>query len=137
MNTGTYRILADVVLITHVSFVAFVVLGLVAILCGGIAGWRWVRDPWFRSAHLAGIGLVVLQVWLGMICPLTTWEMDLREKAGDVMYEGTFIAHWLQKILYVEAPPWVFVVSYTVFGLAVAGSWVAVRPLPFRRARLN
>jgi len=132
MHAGAYRSLADLVLITHVAFVAFVVIGLLAIVVGGFAGWRWIRNPWFRVAHLAGIGLVVAQAWLGVVCPLTTLEMALREKAGDATYSGTFVAHWLQKLLYYEAPPWVFVLGYTVFGLAVFGSWFKFRPRSFR-----
>lgn len=132
MNTSSYRTLADFVLITHVSFVAFVVVGLLAILAGGARGWKWVRNPWFRAGHLAGIGLVVVQAWFGVICPLTTLEMHLREQAGDATYGGTFIGHWLQKLLYYEAPDWVFVVCYSVFGLAVVVSWVKFRPRSFR-----
>src|ERR1051325_2704556 len=132
MDASLYRTLADVVLITHVCFVAFVVLGQLAIIVGGISGWRWIRNPWFRTAHLAGIGLVVVQAWLGVICPLTTLEMRLREKAGDSTYSGTFISHWLQRILFYQAPAWVFVVAYTLFGLAVVASWVKFRPRSFR-----
>lgn len=135
MHAGTYRTLADLVLMTHVSFVAFVIIGLFAILWGGAAGWRWIRNPWFRAVHLAAIAVVVVQAWLAVICPLTTLEMHLREKAGDATYDGAFIAHWLQKLLYYEAPPWVFVVCYTLFGLAVLGSWLKFRPRPFRRAK--
>jgi Protein of Unknown function (DUF2784) len=134
MDAVAYRTLADLVLITHVSFVAFVIIGLIVICVGGFAEWRWIRNPWFRSAHLAGIGLVVVQVWLGVICPLTTLEMHLREKAGDLTYSGTFIAHWLQKLLYYEAPPWVFILCYTIFGLAVVGSWLKFRPRSFTRS---
>ena len=123
-----YRLLADLLLLVHVSFVVFVVAGLVLILTGGWLGWRWVRNRWFRIAHLAAIGVVVLQAWLGRICPLTTWEMALREKAGDATYEGAFIAHWLQALLYYDAPLWVFAVAYTAFGALVVASWFWVRP---------
>jgi len=129
---GLYRTLADLVLATHVGFVAFVVTGLVLILVGGCCGWRWIRNPWFRALHLAAIGLVVVQAWLGVICPLTTLEMALRQRAGDATYGGSFIGHWLQRLLYFDAPPWVFVVSYTLFGLAVVGSWLKFRPRRFR-----
>ncbi len=108
MDTNTYSLLADGVLTAHVAFVLFVVLGLILILCGGFRGWKWVRNPWFRAAHLAGIGLVVLQSWLGIICPLTTLEMHLRELAGDETYGGTFVAHWLHRILFFQAPKWAF-----------------------------
>ena len=132
-QAGTYQILADLVLLTHIAFVAFMVVGLLLIVIGGCCGWRWIRNPWFRILHLAGIGLVVIQTWLGTICPLTTWEMHLREKAGDATYAGDFIAHWLQRLLYYEASPWVFTAAYTLFGLAVFGSWWRCRPRPFRK----
>jgi len=132
MHARLYLLLADLVLISHVTFVALVVLGLLLILYGGLAGWRWIRNPWFRAGHLASISVVVVQAWLGVICPLTTLEMYLREKGGAATYGGTFIAHWLQTLLYYEAPPWVFAICYTVFGLAVLGSWVKFRPYRFR-----
>lgn len=135
MSPGTYRTIADLVLVTHVAFVTFVVFGLIVILCGGFCGWKWIRNPWFRTAHLASIGLVVVQVWLGVVCPLTTLEMHLREKAGDATYSGTFIAHWLHKLIFYQAPPWVFVVGYTLFGTAVILSWIRFRPLSFRSNR--
>jgi hypothetical protein len=131
MPACAYRTFADIVLLTHVAFVSFVVLGLILILCGGVLGWRWIRNPWFRTMHLSGIGLVVFQVWLGIICPLTTLEMHLREKAGDSTYDGTFVAHWLHKLLFYQAPPWVFAVCYTLFGLAVVVSWIKFRPRAF------
>jgi hypothetical protein len=130
-----FRALADVALVAHVAFVAFVVGGLLLILLGGFRGWKWIRNPWFRSLHLAGIGLVVVQAWLGLVCPLTTLEMALRERAGDPTYGGGFVAHWLQRLLYYEAPPWVFAVGYTVFGLAVLGSWFKFRPRRFGESR--
>jgi polyferredoxin len=130
-----WRLLADVALAPHVAFVAFVVLGLLLVVVGGFAGWRWIRNPWFRAGHFAAIGLVVGQAWCGVICPLTTLEMSLRERAGEVTYGGSFIAHWLQRLLYYNAPPWVFVVAYTVFGLLVVGTWWRFRPRPFRAAK--
>ena len=136
-RSAILRVVADVVLITHVAFVAFVVIGLLLIVCGGFRRWNWIRNPWFRTAHLAATGVVVAQAWFGVICPLTTLEMSLRERAGDVTYGGTCIAHWLQKLLYYEAPPWVFVVSYTLFGLVVVGSWIGFRPRPFRDGRVR
>jgi hypothetical protein len=125
-----YLLAADALLFVHVFFVAFVVLGLLLVLAGGLFSWEWVRNRRFRFAHLIAIGVVVLQSWFGMICPLTTWEMALREKAGDTVYSGTFVSHWLDTILYYNAPPWVFVVCYTIFGLLVIASWFWVRPNP-------
>ena len=132
MHANLYRALADLVLVTHVAFVAFVVFGLILILCGGFCGWGWVRNPWFRAAHLAAIGLVVLQSWFGIVCPLTILERVLRESAGETTYSETFIAHWLHQVLFFQAPMWVFTVCYTLFGLAVVVSWIKFRPRAFR-----
>jgi len=128
-----YLAAAEALLFTHVLFVVFVVIGLLLILVGGLFSWSWVRNPWFRMAHLIGIVVVVLQSWLGAICPLTIWEMKLRSKAGDVVYAGSFISHWLEELLYFQAPDWVFIVCYTTFGLLVLLSWFWVRPFPFVR----
>ncbi len=117
-------------LLLHTLFVVFVVAGLALVLAGGALSWRWVRNRLFRVLHLFAIGIVVAQAWAGVICPLTTLEMSLRNRAGDAVYEGSFISHWLESILYYQAPAWVFVVAYTLFGLAVILSWFLVRPNP-------
>ena len=123
---------ADAILFVHVLFVAFVILGILLIFAGKMLVWSWVRNPWFRLAHLAAIGVVVVQSWLGVICPLTTLEMALRSRAGAATYPGAFIAHWLETLLYYQAPAWVFALCYTLFGVAVLASWFLVRPRPFQ-----
>jgi len=130
-----YLIAADLLLFAHTLFVAFVLFGLLFIFAGRLFSWAWVRNRLFRLAHLIAIGVVVFQSWLGIICPLTTWEMALREKAGDSIYAGTFISHWLEAILYYRAPPWVFVLCYSIFGLLVLASWFWVRPDPFTKQK--
>jgi hypothetical protein len=125
---------ADLVLVTHFAYVAFVVVGLFLILLGGFCGWKWIRNPWWRTLHLAAIGLVVAEAWLGITCPLTTLEMNLRQNAGEATYGDAFIAHWLQTLLYYDAPAWVFTLGYTLFGLAVVVSWWKFRPRPFRKS---
>lgn len=123
-----YPVLADFVLLVHFLFVLFVVLGLVLILIGGARGWPWVRNRAFRVAHLLAIGVVVLQSWLGVICPLTSIEMWARVRAGESAYSGNFIAHWMGRLLYYSAPEWVFVVAYAAFGALVVAGWYLVRP---------
>lgn len=129
---GAYLLFADALLLAHTLFVAFIVIGLLFIAAGALCGWRWVRNPWFRLTHLVCIGIVVVQSWLGIVCPLTTWEMALRDKAGVPGYDGSFIAYWLSRILYYAFPDWVFVAAYTAFGLLVAASWFWIRPRPLR-----
>jgi hypothetical protein len=125
-----YAALADVILIVHALFVAFVVFGLVAIVMGHWLGWAWVRNLRFRIAHLVAIGIVVAQAWAGVLCPLTIWESALRRAAGQSGYAGSFIQHWLHRILFYQAEDWVFTVVYTLFGAAVVASWFVARPSP-------
>jgi hypothetical protein len=118
-----YRDLADAVLALHVAVVIFVGGGLLLILVGNWRRWSWVNAWWFRLVHLAAIGVVVAEAWLGIVCPLTTLEMWLRARAAGTTYGGSFIEHWLQRVLYYDAPPWVFVLAYSLFGLSVLATW--------------
>ena len=134
MDSSTSLVLAaDLILLIHVMFVAFVVFGLVLVFVGRVLVWSWVRNPWFRILHLLAIGVVVIQSWFGVICPLTTYEMALRNRAGDAQYTGSFMAHWLETILYYQAPQWVFMVCYTLFGALVVISWFWIRPDAFKK----
>ena len=123
-----YQLAADATLVIHFLFVCFVVLGLLLIFIGKWRHWSWVTNFRFRVAHLLAIAIVVLQSWLGMICPLTIWEMDLRARAGEQVYAGSFVAHWIESLLYYRAPDWVFMLLYTAFGALVVASWYWVRP---------
>ena len=125
-------LLANAVLLVHVGIAVFVVAGLVFVVAGNLVHWGWVNNAWFRIAHLTAIGVVVAESWLGFVCPLTTLEMWLRSRAGQRSYEGGFIEHWLQQLLFYSAPPWVFIAAYTGFALLVIGSWWRYPPR-FRR----
>jgi hypothetical protein len=87
---GYTGVLADIILILHVIFAAFIILGLIIIIVGGIHKWNWVRNPWFRLIHLLAIGIVIVQSWCGVICPLTTWEMSLAQ--ANYLQPGLILA---------------------------------------------
>jgi hypothetical protein len=127
-----YQLLADTVLCLHVTLVAFVIGGLIAVIVGNLRAWRWVNAFWLRLVHLAAMVVVATEAWLGIACPLTSLEMGLRGKAGSAPYAGSFIQYWLQRLLYYDAPGWVFTVAYSVFALAVAATWYYFPPR-FRR----
>ena len=126
-SAGLYSLLADTILVVHFLFVVFVVFGFMLILLGLLAGWSWVHNRKFRITHLAAIGVVVLQAWFGQLCPLTVWENELRRLAGQSGYGETFVEHWLHKVLFFEAEPWVFTMIYTGFGVLVVLVWVLGR----------
>jgi hypothetical protein len=128
-----YGLLADAVLALHVAIVLFVVGGLALVVVGNLRAWRWVNAGWFRLAHLAAIAFVVAESWLGIVCPLTTLEMRLRERAGAATYESGFVEHWLQRLLFYDADEWIFTLLYTLFALAVAAAWWRFPPRWRRR----
>lgn len=127
-----FRVLADLIVVVHALFVAFVVLGLGVILIGVALHWGWVRNFWFRLAHLAAIGFVVLEAAVGMVCPLTAWESRLRLAAGQEPYPGDFIGYWAHRLIFYEAEPWVFTAVHSVFGLAVLAAFLLAPPNPPR-----
>lgn len=137
MNSSHFLLFANSVLLLHILIVGFVIFGLLLFLLGGILGWGWVRNPWLRFAHLACIAVVTLQAWAGVVCPLTTLEMWLRKQAGQVTYSGSFIAHWLDKLLYYDLPNWVFTLTYTSFACLVLASWFWIRPRALFRLKDN
>ncbi len=118
-----YSLLADAILLIHFAFVVFVVVGFLAILIGLLARWSWVHNRVFRITHLAAIGIVVLQAWFGQLCPLTVWENELRQQAGESGYAETFVEHWLHKLLFYQAESWVFTIIYSAFGVLVVLVW--------------
>ena len=123
-----YLVIADVVLIIHTLFVLFVILGLILTIIGGFLRWQWIHNIWFRAIHLTGIIIVVAQAWLGVICPLTTLEMWLRRRGDGNAYEGGFIQHWLQQLLYYELPLSLFALLYTAFAALVVVTWMRFPP---------
>ena len=127
-DTLPYQLLADLVLTLHFALVVFVVGGLVLVVIGNFRSWHWVNALWFRLAHLGAIAVVVAEVWLGITCPLTTLEMGLRTQARATTYSGSFIEHWVQRILYYDVPSWVFVLGYSLFGLLVIATWLRFPP---------
>jgi hypothetical protein len=113
------RVLADAIVAFHAVWVVFIVLGMAAIVVGLLLGWGWVRNFWFRAVHLGMIGFVVLESLVGMACPLTRWENQLRRAGGQEGYPGDFIGYWAHRLIFFDASPWVFTVVYTAFGASV------------------
>ena len=85
-----YRALADLVLVVHLAFVLFVVLG-------GLLVLRWPRAAWL---HVTAAIWGVLIEYTGWICPLTPLENSLRMRGGEAGYSGGFIEHYIQPLLY-------------------------------------
>lgn len=124
------RVMADLVLIVHTAFIAFVLVGLILTWVGIFRGWRWTRGFAFRATHMAAIVFVVIQAYFGIVCPLTILENNLRLRAGQPAYgDRGFIHHWLHNLIFFDAPSWVFTVCYTIFGLLVLGTLYFAPPM--------
>ena len=87
-----YHQFADLVLVVHFAFLAFVVAGGAFVL-------RWPRVAW---AHVPAVIWGVLIEFFGWICPLTPLEIALRHRAGEAAYTGGFIAHYVMRVIYPE-----------------------------------
>ena len=103
--------MADALLVLHFLIAAFIVAGLVLVWIGALARWAWIRNPWFRYLHLAAIVFVAAEALLGLACPLTIWEDLLR---GGVRPES-FVGRWVQRLLYYQAPEWLFTTLYAAW----------------------
>ncbi|OHE61078.1 MAG: hypothetical protein A2Y36_17215, partial [Treponema sp. GWA1_62_8] len=97
--------LADVIVVVHFGIVLFCIAGEIMILLGAASGWRWIRNLTFRLLHLGMVLFVAAEALLGIICPLTEWEYDLRLSAGQEYEEGmSFVARIIRKIIFYEFP---------------------------------
>jgi hypothetical protein len=85
-----YRLAADAVLLVHLAFVLFVVLG-------GLFALRWPRFAWVHlPAAVWGAGIE----FLAGVCPLTPVENRLRRLGGEAGYPGGFVEHYVFGALY-------------------------------------
>ena len=114
-----YRALADLVLVVHLTFVLFVVLG-------GLLVLRWPRAAWL---HVPAAIWGVLIEYTGWICPLTPLENSFRTRGGEMGYSGGFIEHYIQPLLYpagltrstqVVLGSLVLVLNLTAYGIVVS-----------------
>lgn len=131
-----YEAMADAILVIHTAYVAFVVLGELAILIGAVLKWSWVRNLWFRLIHLAAIAVVALEAVFDVNCPITEWEWALREKAGQEIIGESFVARLMDKIMCNHMwDNWVYNALHIGFGILVLATFFLVMPR-WRKTRL-
>lgn len=118
----SYRLLADFLVALHFLWILFILAGFGLTLWGILFKKAILDWFWFRTLHLAGIVYVGTLSALGKLCPLTTWENTLRSKAGQgSTYAGSFIIHYVEKLVYPEVDPvllQVLTILLGVFSLA-------------------
>lgn len=136
MSDAQLLLLADVVLVVHFLIAAFNAFSLPVIWMGALAGWQFVRNPWFRYSHVGLMGFVLAETVAGKLCPLTIWEGMLRHAGGEGWAgEGeSFIGHWVGKILFHDFSQTQYAVAYGVFFGLIVLTFLLV---PVRRTRKN
>ncbi|OBY92368.1 hypothetical protein A6723_029055 [Pseudomonas sp. AU11447] len=102
-----YRLAADAVVLLHLGFILFVLLG-------GLLVLRWPRLAWL---HIPAAAWGMAVEFLHLYCPLTPLENHFRALAGDQGYSGGFIEHYLIPLIY---PAGLTEVTQVVLGLIVA-----------------
>jgi|SRR5438132_12632312 len=128
-----YGVWADVIVGIHVVYVGFVVFGELAVLAGLLLRKSWARNPWFRCLHVAAVVLVGVELLLGYECPLTVWERNLRDLAGQPHSGQTFIGQCLHSLIFHDVDEWTITLINAAVGLLVILTF-AVFPPRLRRA---
>jgi hypothetical protein len=117
-----YRVLADIVVMTHFGFILFAVLG-------GFLVLKWKRWAWL---HVPAVVWAALISFAGWICPLTPLEIWLRERGGSIAYRSGFIEHYILPVVY---PPTDVLTRpvQIVLGVLVLGINLGIYGLVLRR----
>ena len=101
-----FRWLADLVVVVHFLFVAFIAVG-------ALLAVRWPGLVWL---HVPVVVWAAAIVTIGFTCPLTPLEKFLRRRAGDRSYDGGFIDHYIRDVLYPD--------EFTVHARAIVASMI-------------
>jgi len=133
-----YILLADVVAVFHGAYIAFVLGGFALIVIGAMRRWQWTRSFWFRVAHFGAIAFVCVEEIAGRVCPLTSIESQLRAAGGETRYSRDFVGYWVDRLIFYDFSPRVFLFLYVVFGLLVAAALILAPPqMPHRQKRTS
>ena len=116
-----YSALAVVVLFLHALFIVWVIFG----------AFFTRSHPLLRWLHILSLAWGILIEFLPWPCPLTLLENWLEAEAGVQPYQGGFLLHYLDTLVYPDISP----TALTVVGVIVCGmnlgyygrAWLAIR----------
>ena len=103
--------LADIVLILHFFIVIFITVGFFLIPLGYYYNWNWIKSLKLRLFHCGLMFLVTFETLVGITCPLTSIENNLRGMSNS----KSFISFWIEKIIYWDFPTKFFIFLYFIF----------------------
>jgi hypothetical protein len=120
-----YALLADLTVLLHAGFVAFVALGALVAR----------RRPWLRRLHLAALGYAVVISAARWVCPLTYVEVWLRARAGQAVDGRTFVERLVEPLLYADLPPAAVLAAALAVALLSLAAYYSPRRLGGRADR--
>ena len=101
---------ADVILSIHFVIAFFIVSLFFVIPFGYKLNWNWIKNRKLRLLHLILISFVTVETILGITCPLTTMENNLR----GINQPKSFVAYWVEQLVYWYFPTQFFLILYCV-----------------------
>jgi len=120
---------ANAVASIHILYFLFVVVGLLLTLIGAIRRWRWIRNLWFRAAHVGAIAAVLVEDLMDWDCPLIPLEEWLRRIGGSASGAPTGpLGEILDRWLFGVIPPHWLNWIYAAGGVLVVALWLTVPP---------
>src|SRR5688572_316481 len=109
-----YRLVADVAMVAHFSFLAYLVVG-------GFVAWQWPRTMW---THIAAVAYGLLNVLIGWPCPLTHVENWGLARAGEATLPGAgFIDHYIAGVVYPQEHE---ALAQALVAVVVLTSWIGL-----------
>jgi hypothetical protein len=131
---NSYSLAADAMVALHVGYVAYVLLGQLAIVIAAPFRWQWARNPWFRWTHLLAILIVAIEAVMKWRCPLSIWEQQLREAGGQGFDSSeTFMGRLLHNLLFIDGmPEQFFTACYVAMFFIVLQGLIMYPPRGFR-----
>lgn len=111
-----YKVLADLTVLIHMFWILFLIFG-------GICG---TRNKTIRIFHISGLAFAFVIQVAGWFCPLTYLEVWLRARHDpSVAYSGSFIIHYVEKLIYIEISPRVIIIL--TLSLCAFNAWLYLR----------
>ena len=104
-------LIADFVLLVHFCIVLFISFGFFLIPVGYSFDWIWIKKRHLRLLHAGMMSFITFETLLGMACPLTILENNLR----DINENQLFVSKWMSEIIYWDFPSKFFIVLYCIF----------------------
>ena len=96
-----HQALADAMLLTHLAFISWVIFGALATRA----------RPWLAALHIVSVVYGIVAELGPWPCPLTLAENFFESRAGLVPYQGPFLLHYLDAMVYPNLPSALVVAS--------------------------